>query len=731
MHFFFQSLFTRCAFCVILYMYKYFYLKGVSADMKYQNWRFATAPQGSMDNLMAAGYSYLVSGVLASRGIETAEQAAAFLERETTLTHSPFLMMDMDKAVDRINDALLRREKIAVFGDYDVDGITATCILVDYLKSRGADVLHYIPRRVEDGYGLSRDAISGLRQQGIKLLITVDCGITGTEEVDYARSIGMDVVITDHHECKEVLPDACAVVDPHRPDCPYPFKHLAGCGVALKLVLALGGSDREGALFARYCTLCAIGTVADVMLMSGENRTIVSRGLATIDHSDFIGLHALLEETGLAGKEISSVQIGFVLSPRINAAGRMGAADMAADLLLCDDPVRASEMAKELCALNRERQNVEQSIYSQAEEMLEHMPEHLKNALVLSDQRWHQGVVGIVASRLSEKYSRPCFMIHLNGGVGKGSCRSWGGFNLFAALENCSDLLLGYGGHELAAGFTIDEKNIPAFRERMNQYAAEFRGGEAPVSSLDIDMLIHQPNRITLQELEALSDLEPYGSGNTRPIFCIQGANLVHAQNVGQNRHLKLRLCRGSASFDGIFFSTTAENCGVEEGSRVDAAFYLQINEFRGNRTVQLQLVDLRPSLLPSAKELDALKLVDRVVRGEAVSPKDARRLLPAREQYVIAWRILEQLLPAQGAVTIPHLPLVRTISSHIGRTDPFLCSALCLAVFHERGLLEAEHCGDNIKLRRRDDGKKVCLEDSAYIRRLQAIGDGKGGGSV
>ena len=233
MHFFFQSLFTRCAFCVILYMYKYFYLKGVSADMKYQNWRFAATPQGSMDNLMAAGYSYLVSGVLASRGIETAEQAAAFLERETTLTHSPFLMMDMDKAVDRINDALLRREKIAVFGDYDVDGITATCILVDYLKSRGADVLHYIPRRVEDGYGLSRDAISGLRQQGIKLLITVDCGITGTEEVDYARSIGMDVVITDHHECKEVLPDACAVVDPHRPDCPYPFNHLAGCGVAL------------------------------------------------------------------------------------------------------------------------------------------------------------------------------------------------------------------------------------------------------------------------------------------------------------------------------------------------------------------------------------------------------------------------------------------------------------------------------------------------------------------
>lgn len=700
--------------------------------MKFKNWRFSPISRDSMDTLQAAGYSYLVSGVLASRGVDTPEAAAAFLEQENSLSYSPFLMVDMDKAVERINTALLRREKIAVFGDYDVDGITATCILVDFLKNRGADVQHYIPRRVEDGYGLSQDAISGLRQQGVKLLITVDCGITGVEEVDYAKSIGMDVVVTDHHECKETLPDACAVVDPHRPDCPYPFKHLAGCGVALKLVLALGGGDREEALFARYCTLCAIGTVADVMLMADENRTIVSRGLATIEHSDFIGLHALLEETGLADKEISSVQIGFVLSPRINAAGRMGAADMAADLLLCDDPVRASEMAKELCALNRERQNVEQTIYSQAEEMLSHMPEHLRNALVLSDQRWHQGVVGIVASRLSEKYSCPCFMIHLNGGVGKGSCRSWGGFNLFAALESCSDLLLGFGGHELAAGFTIDEKNIPAFRERMNRYAAEFRGGEAPVSSLDIDMLITQPNRVTLQELEALSALEPYGSGNARPVFCIKGANLAHAQNVGQNRHLKLRLCRGSASFDGIFFSTVAEDCGVEEGDRVDAAFYLQVNEFRGNRSVQLQLVDIRPSQQPSAKELDALKLVDRTINGGPISPKDARRLLPAREQYVIAWRVLEQFLPSEKTISMPYLPLLRSISSRIGRTEPFLCSAMCLAVFVERGLLEVQHCNEEIiTLRRCDGGKKVHLEESVHIRRLQDIGDGKGDGAV
>lgn len=697
--------------------------------MKFQKWCIAASADSTAERLMEAGYPYLVSGVLASRGVDTAEAAAAFLEHENNLNHSPFLMRDMDKAVERITAAIADHEKIAVFGDYDVDGITATCILVDYLAGRGAEVTHYIPRRIEDGYGLSRDAIESLRRGGARLLITVDCGITGVDEVAFANSIGLDVVITDHHECKEVLPDACAVVDPHRPDCPYPFKHLAGCGVALKLVLALGGSDREEALFARYCTLAAIGTVADVMLMSGENRTIVSRGLATIDRSDFIGLHALLRESGLSDKEITSVQIGFVLSPRINAAGRMGAADMAADLLLCTDPARAEEMAKELCALNRERQSVEQEIYSQAEALIEQMPERQRNALVLSDQRWHQGVVGIVASRLSEKYSRPSFMIHLNGSIGKGSCRSWGGFNLFSALESCSDLLLGFGGHELAAGFTIEEKNIPAFRERMNQHASEYRGGETPVSRLDVDMVITQPGRINLQELEALSALEPYGSGNTRPVFCLLGATLQRTQNVGQNRHLKLRLSKGSTQLDGIFFSTVAENCGCAVGDRVDAAFYLQINEFRGSRTVQLQMVDIRPSLYPSGKEQDALHLLRRCMDGDHIDGRDAKRMLPSREQYVSAWRMLEHTVPP-GGLRDGYLPLLRTIAAVMGKSEPFLRAALCLEVFRERGLLHSERCGDEITLSLTEQGKKVSLEDSPYIQRLYHA-ETRGGGKT
>ena len=682
--------------------------------MKFQKWRIAEPHPEAAARLTAAGYPCLVSAVLASRGIATAEEAAAFLEHEQRLTYSPFLMADMDKAVERVQRALADHERIAVFGDYDVDGITATCILVDYLQSRGADVLHYIPRRIEDGYGLSVDAIEGLYRKGTRLLITVDCGITGVEEVDFANSLGMDVVVTDHHECKETLPRAVAVVDPHRPDCGYPFKHLAGCGVALKLVLALGGPDREEALFSRYCTLAAIGTVADVMQMSGENRTIVSRGLAAIEHSDFIGLHALLKEAGLAGREITSVQIGFVLAPRINAAGRMGAADKAAELLLCTDPAEAERMARELCALNRERQNVEQTIYSQAEEMIARLPDRDRSALVLESSRWHQGVVGIVASRLSEKYSRPSFMIHLNGDTGKGSCRSWGGFNLFAALENCKDLLLGFGGHELAAGFTIEEANIPAFRERMNDYARSFQGGAAPVSVLDVDVAITHPSAVTLEELEALSALEPYGSGNARPVFCLLGATLLRTQNVGQNRHLKLRLGKGSAQFDGIFFSTVAEDCGCRPGDRVDAAFYLQVNEFRGSRTVQLQMVDLRPSLRPSGREQESLALAEQCAARQPISARDARRLLPTREQFAAAWRFLERTVPEDG-LTTGYLPLLRTLAAELGKAEPFPRAALCLAVFAERGLLTLERQGDDVTLHLHR-GRKVVLGQSPHL---------------
>ena len=689
--------------------------------MKYEQWNIPALSDKSTNALMDAGYPYLVSSVLVSRGVETAEQAAVALERERELSYSPFLMRDMDKAVARVQSALANGEKIAVFGDYDVDGITATCLLTDYLRRRGGDVVMHIPGRFDEGYGLSCDAIRALAEEGVRLIITVDCGITGVEETDFAGTLGVDMVITDHHECKETLPAAVAVVDPHRPDCDYPFKHLAGVGVALKLVLALGGNGREDALFARYCTLAAIGTIADVMRMEGENRAIVSMGLEAIGHSDFIGLHALLREAGLADKPISSIQIGFVLAPRINAAGRMGRAALAAELLLTDDEREAEQKARELCDLNRERQSVEQEIYAKAVEQLEQLPPDEKYALVLASDDWHQGVVGIVASRLSEKYSCPSFMIHLQGGMGKGSCRSYGGFNLFGALESCSDLLVSFGGHELAAGFTIEEANIPAFRKRMNKYVREHTGHARPVSSLHVDVELTRPALITLEEVERLDELEPYGAGNDRPVFCFRGALLDSVQSVGQNRHLKVRLQKGHTVFEGIFFSVTAEDAGVVAGNRVDAAFYLQINEFRGSRTVQLQLLDLRPARAPSPRETELLALRDTLIGGDALSPRDAARLLPAREQFVRVWRALERDA-VSGVLSEPELPLLRRLAAEMTGVESFLRAAVCLDIFAERGLLTMERSGDTLTLRLTSDGKKVELDENPYLKQLHEI---------
>lgn len=692
--------------------------------MKFQKWNIGAPKDQDVALLRSAGYPYLLSTVLAARGVTTAEAAADFLDQERQLTISPMQMRDMDKAVARIQQAINQGETIAVFGDYDVDGITSTVLLIDYLKRCGASFLRYIPRRIEDGYGLSCDAIRSLHDQGATLMITVDCGITGNEEVDFANSLGMDVVITDHHECKESLPNAVAVVDPHRNDCPYPFKHLAGVGVALKLVLALGGENREDALFARYCTLAAIGTIADVMRMEGENRTIVSCGLQALPHTDFVGIHALLKEAGLLGKPITSIQIGFVLSPRINAAGRMGAADVAADLLETDNPARAEELAKALCDLNRERQAVEQAICADATEKIGHLRSEDRSALVLSSEQWHQGVVGIVASRLSEKYSCPSFMIHLKDGVGKGSCRSYGGFNLFAALESCKGLLSGFGGHELAAGFTIPEENIDAFRTRMNRYVRESCGSELPVSSLEVDAPITCPGSLTLSEAEELERLEPYGAGNSRPVFALLGAMVDSVQPVGQGRHLKLHLSKGPCRFDAIFFSVTEAECGISAGSRVDVAFHLQANTFRGNTTLQLQLIDIRPSLTPSRHQAEDLSLVERMMAGSSLSAQEISRLQTTRGQLIPYWRVLERHLRA-GKLEVDRLPFLRQLAqeaaAECGGSENFLRAALALEIFRERGLMSMTVQEDQLTLHLNPIQGKVDLAACPYLRQLQA----------
>ena len=385
--------------------------------MKYKKWNQAAPDRSAVLALVEAGLPALAATVLCARGVDTPEAAAAFLAAADAPLHDPMLLRDMDRAVERMERALAGNEYIAVYGDYDVDGITSTCLLTRFLSSRGARVIPYIPDRLEEGYGLNREAVELLADKGVTLIVTVDCGITAVEEARYAASLGLDVIITDHHECKDELPQAVAVVDPHRRDCGYPFPCLAGVGVALKLALALTpGSERERVL-SEYADLAAIGTVADVMQLSGENRAIVRRGLQALARTRRPGLRALIREAGAEGKSLTASCIGFTLAPRINAAGRMGCAPVAAELLLTEDPGRAEALSHALCALNRERQSIEGRIYEECLARLERESAGQRRSIVLAGEGWHQGVVGIVASRLAEKYACPTFMICVQAGA--------------------------------------------------------------------------------------------------------------------------------------------------------------------------------------------------------------------------------------------------------------------------------------------------------------------------
>ena len=686
--------------------------------MKYKQWNRAACPPGGRRAMEAAGIPPLAAMVLCARGLDTPEKAASFLDSGLDQLRDPLLMKDMDKAAARVARALEAGETIAVYGDYDVDGITSTCLLTDFLRSEGGQVIPYIPDRMEEGYGLNTDALDTLQREGVSLVVTVDCGITAVEEADHARALGVDLVITDHHECKSRLPQAEAVVDPHRSDCPYPFKCLAGVGVALKLVLALGGPARQRELLERYADLAAVGTVADVMSLTGENRTIVRLGLEGLRRTRRPGLKALLREAGLEERPLTSGTIGYTLAPRINASGRMGRAALAGELLLTDSPARGEELAAELCQLNRDRQAIEAEIYEECEALAQALPQQQRYALVLAGEHWHQGVVGIVASRLADKYSCPAFMICLQDGRGKGSCRSFAGFNLFAALEHCAPLLEGFGGHELAAGFTIREENIPAFAQAMNDYVRAATGGEEMVSVLDIDAEVEDPSLLTLEGAEGLDLLEPYGAGNPKPVFSLSGCLITALSEVGGGRHLKLKLAAGGRSFDAIFFSATAAQAGVAVGDRVDVAFTPQVNEYRGWRTVQLQVCDLRPALTRAQAER---ALYEKFRRGEALTPGEAEALLPSREEFVVLWRYLKgHAHPAPLEETAPRL--ARSIARSAGRRETVMRTLVCLEVFDERGLIQLERTTDHLHIALQAVEGKVDLEDSWILRRLREM---------
>ena len=688
--------------------------------MKYKKWNQAAPDRGAIQALVQEGLPPLAACVLCARGLDTPEAAGAFLAANHGPLHDPFLLRDMDRAVARIQAALARGETIAVYGDYDVDGITSTCLLTRFLESRGGRVVPYIPDRLEEGYGLSRPAVDVLRAGGVSLIVTVDCGITAVEEAAYAAELGMDVIITDHHECKDGLPQAAAVVDPHRKDCGYPFPCLAGVGVALKLALALAPEGEREAVLDQYADLAAVGTVADVMQLTGENRAIVRRGLDALAHTRRPGLKALIREAGCESKALTASGIGFTLAPRINAAGRMGCAGLAAELLLTEDPRRAEELAHELCALNRERQAIEAGIYDECLSRLEREGAKTRRAIVLAGEGWHQGVVGIVASRLAERYSCPAFMICLQDGKGKGSCRSFGGFDLFHALEQCSDLLEGFGGHTLAAGFTILEEHIDAFRARMERCVEEWTGGAGLVSSLDIDCELPDPALLTVEGILGLDLLEPYGAGNPKPVFCLSGCCVQSLSEVGGGRHLKLRLNRGGQPLEAIFFSATAATAGVAVGERVDVAFTPQINEFRGNRAVQLQVCDLRPA--PTRVEAEQA-LYDRMRRGEAISAREAAALIPSRTEFANLWRYLSRHARL-GRVEDTARRLARSVAKTYGIKESVMRTMVCLEVMDEHGLIRVEQNTDHLCISVQQVEGKVDLEASELMRRLRSMAE-------
>lgn len=682
--------------------------------MRYMNWRTARPDPEGRAALEREGVHPLVAAVLSVRGMRSMEQARAFLLAVDDLLEDGNLMQDMDRAVARVRLALDRGETIAVYGDYDVDGITATCLLTEFLSGLGGQVIPYIPDRLEEGYGLNTEAIASLAARGVTLIVTVDCGITAVDEVARATELGVDVVITDHHECKNILPHAAAVVDPHRPDCPYPFKGLAGVGVALKLAMTLAGPERELGVLDEFCDLAAIGTVADVMPMTGENRTIVQRGLRALEHPQRVGLATLVREAGMENRPLNSVSIGYALAPRINAAGRMGRAGVAVELLLSRDHARATCLAQELCRLNKERQAVELGIFEQCEQLLAHTPQ--KGAIVLADPSWHQGVVGIAASRLAEQYGCPAFMICLSGGMGKGSCRSYGGINLFAVLEGCQDLLEAFGGHELAAGFTVKQENILALAQRIRAQVALQADHVAP-PELEVDVELDDPALLDLQGVELLDRLEPYGAGNPRPVLALTGAQVMSRALVGGGRHLKLKLAKRGMTLDAIFFS--AGDCMPQVGSRVDVAFYPQINEYRGTRTVQMQLIALRPAL--SRAQLERT-VYEKHMRGEPLTAAEARALLPERDEFVSLWRYLKRETATRPVLEDTAARIARGTARAAGQREQVLHTLVCLDVMHERGLITLYRQADLLRISINPVQDKVDLEDSSILRRLRQL---------
>lgn len=656
------------------------------------------------------GVPFFLAMLMNIRGLDDAAHLREFLGEGEPLS-DPFLLKDMDKAAARITRAVDNMEKIAVYGDYDADGVTSTAMLYSYLETRGADVIFYIPQREGEGYGMNIGAVEYLKEKGVSLIVTVDNGISSVQEVARANELGIDVVVTDHHRPQEILPDAVAVVDAYRPDDTSPYKHFSGVGIAFKLLMALedGAGDVEDLLEA-YSDLAAIGTIGDIVPLTGENRTLIRAGLERLSQSDRPGVQALLENAGVAGKALTSTNVAFTLVPRINATGRMGAPERAVRLLISGYEEEAEVLSEEICADNEERRRVEAEIAEAAFADIEAKGYMKDRVVVVDGENWHHGVIGIVASRVTERCGKPCMIISRGETEAKGSGRSIEGFSLFEAICACGDLLIKFGGHPMAAGITLKPENIEAFRKRINQYAAE-HFPQMPTQTVTLDCKLN-PAALSVSMAQSLTQLEPFGNGNPQPVFGLFNMELSNVTPVGGGGHLRLILEKNGAVITAMRFNTKPEELPYHIGDKIDLAVQLEAREFRGQPSLTVIVRDMKFAAFDTEKNIASLASFEKWQRGEVLSAEDKNRLYPDRACLAAIYRALRTV---NGKET----DQVRFVSQ-FGKDMTLGLFKTALLVFEERGLVHSEIADDTFTAALIETSGKTDITRSPVLLALQ-----------
>lgn len=655
----------------------------------------------------ALGLPAHISEILAARGYTHPEQVREFLGEDAPM-QNPYNMQDMAAAVERIGRAVENGEKIAVYGDYDCDGITATALLYTYFQDIGAVAMYYIPNRETEGYGLNCSAIDALAGRGVELIVTVDNGISAIEEVAYANSLGIDVVVTDHHQPREQLPPAAAVVDPHRKDCPYPYKNLCGAGVAFKLICAMEGDTSCREILDHYGHMVALGTVGDVVELTGENRTIVKAGLASIANGENLGLSQLMKVSGISERKLDSRSLSFGLVPRINAAGRMGKATLALDLLMADDEEAALSLAQELNQMNEERKALVNQILADAQAMVEETPSLLQQRVILlAKEGWHHGVVGIAAAKIVEQYSKPCILFAIDGEEARGSARSVEGFSIIEAISRCSGLLTRYGGHHQAAGLTLWAKDLPQFTKELLQDAGQ-HFDIMPVDQLVIDAVLPQ-GAGNVAIVKQLSQLEPFGAGNETPVFMLPRCRIESIIPLSEDRHIRLRLWQSGQAFYALYFGISSREFPYKAGETVDVAANLELNEYNGDISVDVKIKGVRLSGLPQDKLIVGRQYYEKFCRKEPLTGKITQYITPTRENIAQVYRYLKR---SRGFAYGCDILWCRLDKMN------YCKMMLCLDVMEELGLLLPRCGGEALVLA--EGQEKVDLEKSSILQCLK-----------